>query len=164
MAKEPEGPDGSPWYTDRKFTISLTAFLFILPLSIPREIGFQKYARFGDPTPACAGQQFWSQAVRDPRAAGEPLSSLPLCLQGQKKGTRQGQTRACRGSSRRPSFCVILLCQQLGSQWLFASVGALVPNVLVQEGTDSNPECEGLSWPGPCLSHKAWDFLIIWDC
>ncbi|XP_069409033.1 sodium-coupled neutral amino acid transporter 7 isoform X1 [Ovis canadensis] len=46
MAKEPEGPGGSPWYTDRKFTISLTAFLFILPLSIPREIGFQKYASF----------------------------------------------------------------------------------------------------------------------
>ncbi|XP_007468393.1 PREDICTED: putative sodium-coupled neutral amino acid transporter 7 [Lipotes vexillifer] len=45
MAKEPEGAGGSPWYTDRKFTISLTAFLFILPLSIPREIGFQKYAR-----------------------------------------------------------------------------------------------------------------------
>ncbi|XP_021787740.2 putative sodium-coupled neutral amino acid transporter 7 isoform X3 [Papio anubis] len=44
MAKEPEGASG-PWYTDRKFTISLTAFLFILPLSIPREIGFQKYAR-----------------------------------------------------------------------------------------------------------------------
>lgn len=54
MAKEPEGASGSPWYTDRKFTISLTAFLFILPLSIPREIGFQKYARFGGPTPAQA--------------------------------------------------------------------------------------------------------------
>lgn len=52
MAKEPEGAHGSPWYADRKFTISLTAFLFILPLSIPREIGFQKYARFGGPTPA----------------------------------------------------------------------------------------------------------------
>ncbi|XP_027475719.1 putative sodium-coupled neutral amino acid transporter 7 isoform X2 [Zalophus californianus] len=46
MAKEPEGAGGSLWYTDRKFTISLTAFLFILPLSIPREIGFQKYASF----------------------------------------------------------------------------------------------------------------------
>lgn len=45
MAKEPDGASGSPWYTDRKFTISLTAFLFILPLSIPKEIGFQKYAR-----------------------------------------------------------------------------------------------------------------------
>ncbi|XP_060041426.1 sodium-coupled neutral amino acid transporter 7 isoform X3 [Erinaceus europaeus] len=44
MTKEPEGT--SSWYTDRKFTISLTAFLFILPLSIPREIGFQKYASF----------------------------------------------------------------------------------------------------------------------
>ncbi|XP_017653950.1 putative sodium-coupled neutral amino acid transporter 7 isoform X2 [Nannospalax galili] len=46
MAKEPEGASSGPWYTDRKFTISLTAFLFILPLSIPREIGFQKYASF----------------------------------------------------------------------------------------------------------------------
>lgn len=54
MAKEAEGASGSPWYTDRKFTISLTAFLFILPLSIPREIGFQKYARFGGPNPAWA--------------------------------------------------------------------------------------------------------------
>ncbi|GAB1293521.1 Putative sodium-coupled neutral amino acid transporter 7 [Apodemus speciosus] len=46
MAKEPDGASGGgPWYTDRKFTISLTAFLFILPLSIPKEIGFQKYAR-----------------------------------------------------------------------------------------------------------------------
>uniref|UniRef100_G3PTP3 Sodium-coupled neutral amino acid transporter 7 n=1 Tax=Gasterosteus aculeatus aculeatus TaxID=481459 RepID=G3PTP3_GASAC len=32
------------WYTDRKFTISVTAVLFVLPLSIPKEIGFQKYA------------------------------------------------------------------------------------------------------------------------
>ncbi|POI22476.1 hypothetical protein CIB84_013776, partial [Bambusicola thoracicus] len=29
---------------NRKFTISITAFLLILPLSIPKEIGFQKYA------------------------------------------------------------------------------------------------------------------------
>lgn len=56
MAKEPEGAGVNPWYTDRKFTISLTAFLFILPLSIPREIGFQKYARFGGPTPTWTRQ------------------------------------------------------------------------------------------------------------
>ncbi|XP_069510773.1 sodium-coupled neutral amino acid transporter 7 [Ambystoma mexicanum] len=39
---------GSPWighwYTDRKFTISITAILVVLPLSIPKEISFQKYA------------------------------------------------------------------------------------------------------------------------
>lgn len=34
------------WYTDRKFTIVVTAVLIILPLSIPKEIGFQKYARY----------------------------------------------------------------------------------------------------------------------
>uniref|UniRef100_A0A8C1GBU8 Sodium-coupled neutral amino acid transporter 7 n=1 Tax=Cyprinus carpio TaxID=7962 RepID=A0A8C1GBU8_CYPCA len=34
----------SHWYTDRKFTITLTSVLIILPLSIPKEIGFQKYA------------------------------------------------------------------------------------------------------------------------
>ncbi|KAF7659085.1 hypothetical protein LDENG_00003520 [Lucifuga dentata] len=32
------------WYTDRKFTIAVTAVLVILPLSIPKEISFQKYA------------------------------------------------------------------------------------------------------------------------
>ncbi|XP_020516786.2 sodium-coupled neutral amino acid transporter 7 [Labrus bergylta] len=35
---------GDLWYTDRKFTIVVTAVLIILPLSIPKEIGFQKYA------------------------------------------------------------------------------------------------------------------------
>ncbi|XP_078067296.1 sodium-coupled neutral amino acid transporter 7 isoform X1 [Mustelus asterias] len=34
----------SHWYSDRKFTISVTSILVILPLSIPKEIGFQKYA------------------------------------------------------------------------------------------------------------------------
>ncbi|XP_072236605.1 sodium-coupled neutral amino acid transporter 7 [Leuresthes tenuis] len=39
-----DGPAGGHWYTDRKFTIVVTAVLVILPLSIPKEIGFQKYA------------------------------------------------------------------------------------------------------------------------
>lgn len=45
LVTEPEEAGSSHWYTDRKFTISITAFLLILPLSIPKEIGFQKYAR-----------------------------------------------------------------------------------------------------------------------
>uniref|UniRef100_A0A4W3GNV5 Sodium-coupled neutral amino acid transporter 7 n=1 Tax=Callorhinchus milii TaxID=7868 RepID=A0A4W3GNV5_CALMI len=39
------GDTNSHWYSDRKFTISLTSILLILPLSIPKEIGFQRYAR-----------------------------------------------------------------------------------------------------------------------
>uniref|UniRef100_A0A8C5QCV7 Sodium-coupled neutral amino acid transporter 7 n=1 Tax=Leptobrachium leishanense TaxID=445787 RepID=A0A8C5QCV7_9ANUR len=35
-----------PWYTDRKFTIPVTGLLFILPLSLPKEISVQKYASF----------------------------------------------------------------------------------------------------------------------
>ncbi|KAM9765049.1 sodium-coupled neutral amino acid transporter 7 isoform 1-T2 [Menidia menidia] len=41
---DPDGSTGGFWYTDRKFTIVVTAVLVILPLSIPKEIGFQKYA------------------------------------------------------------------------------------------------------------------------
>ncbi|XP_060693825.1 sodium-coupled neutral amino acid transporter 7 [Hemiscyllium ocellatum] len=42
----PEGDSSvnGHWYNDRKFTISVTSLLVILPLSIPKEIGFQKYA------------------------------------------------------------------------------------------------------------------------
>lgn len=36
--------DNVPWYADRKFTITVTGVLFILPLSLPREISVQKYA------------------------------------------------------------------------------------------------------------------------
>nr|XP_014354445.1 PREDICTED: putative sodium-coupled neutral amino acid transporter 7 [Latimeria chalumnae] len=45
MVYEPKAAVSSHWYTDPKFTISLTSILAILPLSIPKEIGFQKYAR-----------------------------------------------------------------------------------------------------------------------
>ncbi|KAM9366106.1 sodium-coupled neutral amino acid transporter 7 [Symphorus nematophorus] len=44
IAHEPEGTVHEYWYADRKFTIIVTAVLIILPLSIPKEIGFQKYA------------------------------------------------------------------------------------------------------------------------
>lgn len=43
-AADPDGSSTHQWYMDRKFTISVTAVLVILPLSIPKEIGFQKYA------------------------------------------------------------------------------------------------------------------------
>ncbi|XP_034164583.1 sodium-coupled neutral amino acid transporter 7 [Pangasianodon hypophthalmus] len=44
MTHESDGAVSSHWYTDRKFTITVTSVLIILPLSIPKEIGFQKYA------------------------------------------------------------------------------------------------------------------------
>ncbi|XP_057349022.1 putative sodium-coupled neutral amino acid transporter 8 isoform X4 [Manis pentadactyla] len=36
-------PAPQPWYVDQRFTLTLLSALVILPLSIPREIGFQKY-------------------------------------------------------------------------------------------------------------------------
>ncbi|KAK5935224.1 hypothetical protein CgunFtcFv8_020605 [Champsocephalus gunnari] len=44
VVHDKDGSVSSAWYTDRKFTIAVTAVLIILPLSIPKEIGFQKYA------------------------------------------------------------------------------------------------------------------------
>ncbi|KAK2854086.1 hypothetical protein Q5P01_006747 [Channa striata] len=44
VAHDTDGSVSAHWYTDRKFTIAVTAVLVILPLSIPKEIGFQKYA------------------------------------------------------------------------------------------------------------------------
>nr|XP_020465728.1 putative sodium-coupled neutral amino acid transporter 7 [Monopterus albus] len=44
VAHHTDGSVNGYWYTDRKFTITVTAVLVILPLSIPKEIGFQKYA------------------------------------------------------------------------------------------------------------------------
>ncbi|XP_043937228.1 putative sodium-coupled neutral amino acid transporter 7 [Protopterus annectens] len=44
IAHESEGTGSKHWYTDRKFTLCITSIFLILPLSIPKEIGFQKYA------------------------------------------------------------------------------------------------------------------------
>ncbi|XP_055582246.1 putative sodium-coupled neutral amino acid transporter 8 isoform X3 [Falco biarmicus] len=38
-------PPPTPWYTDQRFTLSALCILVIFPLSVPREIGFQKYSR-----------------------------------------------------------------------------------------------------------------------
>lgn len=46
LTHQTDGTVSSYWYTDRKFTIVVTAVLVILPLSIPKEISFQKYARY----------------------------------------------------------------------------------------------------------------------
>uniref|UniRef100_A0A8C0V1A7 Solute carrier family 38 member 8 n=1 Tax=Cyanistes caeruleus TaxID=156563 RepID=A0A8C0V1A7_CYACU len=35
-----------PWYVDQRFTLSALCVLVIFPLSVPREIGFQKYSRY----------------------------------------------------------------------------------------------------------------------
>lgn len=55
MAHEADSAVDSHWYTDRRFTITLTSVLIILPLSIPKEISFQKYARYKLPVslPVC---------------------------------------------------------------------------------------------------------------
>lgn len=50
-------PQLPPWYVDQRFTLSALCVLVIFPLSVPREIGFQKYSRYhlgypcGGPSP-----------------------------------------------------------------------------------------------------------------
>lgn len=44
-------PAPQPWYTDERFTLTLLCALVILPLSTPREIGFQKHTRYRLQTP-----------------------------------------------------------------------------------------------------------------
>lgn len=39
-------PALQPWYADQRFTLTLLSMLVILPLSAPREIGFQKVTRY----------------------------------------------------------------------------------------------------------------------
>uniref|UniRef100_A0A8D0F8W6 Solute carrier family 38 member 8 n=1 Tax=Strix occidentalis caurina TaxID=311401 RepID=A0A8D0F8W6_STROC len=38
-------PPPPPWYVDQRFTLSALCIFVIFPLSVPREIGFQKYSR-----------------------------------------------------------------------------------------------------------------------
>ncbi|XP_007528420.2 putative sodium-coupled neutral amino acid transporter 8 [Erinaceus europaeus] len=42
-----------PWYTDQRFTLTLLSVLVILPLSSPREIGFQKHTSLLGTLAAC---------------------------------------------------------------------------------------------------------------
>ncbi|XP_007937324.1 putative sodium-coupled neutral amino acid transporter 8 [Orycteropus afer afer] len=42
-----------PWYVDQHFTLTLLSILVILPLSAPREIGFQKYTSILGTLAAC---------------------------------------------------------------------------------------------------------------
>uniref|UniRef100_A0A8C3VSF8 Solute carrier family 38 member 8 n=1 Tax=Catagonus wagneri TaxID=51154 RepID=A0A8C3VSF8_9CETA len=46
---------GAPpaWYTDQRFTLTLLSLLLVLPLSAPREIGFQKYTSILGTLAAC---------------------------------------------------------------------------------------------------------------
>ncbi|NXE80636.1 AVT2 protein, partial [Cochlearius cochlearius] len=46
-------PPPPPWYADQRFTLSALCVLVIFPLSIPREIGFQKYSSILGTLAAC---------------------------------------------------------------------------------------------------------------
>ncbi|KAJ8785881.1 hypothetical protein J1605_006841 [Eschrichtius robustus] len=46
-------PAPQPWYADQHFTLTLLSMLVILPLSAPREIGFQKYTSVLGTLAAC---------------------------------------------------------------------------------------------------------------
>ncbi|KAM6250801.1 solute carrier family 38 member 8 [Spheniscus humboldti] len=48
-----EGPPPPPWYADQRFTLSALCVLVIFPLSVPREIGFQKYSSILGTLAAC---------------------------------------------------------------------------------------------------------------
>ncbi|KAF1667390.1 Vacuolar amino acid transporter 2, partial [Aptenodytes patagonicus] len=47
------GPPPPPWYADQRFTLSALCILVIFPLSVPREIGFQKYSSILGTLAAC---------------------------------------------------------------------------------------------------------------
>ncbi|NWR64107.1 AVT2 protein, partial [Bucorvus abyssinicus] len=46
-------PPLHPWYADQRFTLSALCVLVIFPLSVPREIGFQKYSSILGTLAAC---------------------------------------------------------------------------------------------------------------
>ncbi|XP_075017139.1 solute carrier family 38 member 8 [Calonectris borealis] len=46
-------PPPPPWYADQRFTLSALCVLVIFPLSVPREIGFQKYSSILGTLAAC---------------------------------------------------------------------------------------------------------------
>ncbi|XP_062442396.1 solute carrier family 38 member 8 isoform X1 [Rhea pennata] len=48
-----EGPLLQHWYTDQRFTLSALCVLVIFPLSVPKEIGFQKYSSILGTLAAC---------------------------------------------------------------------------------------------------------------
>ncbi|XP_040501974.1 putative sodium-coupled neutral amino acid transporter 8 [Gallus gallus] len=74
--------EGSPWYVDQRFTLPALCALVIFPLSVPREIGFQKYSSILGTLAACylmlvivlkyhlqGGSLGLLQATRPPRAS-----------------------------------------------------------------------------------------------
>ncbi|XP_057349021.1 putative sodium-coupled neutral amino acid transporter 8 isoform X3 [Manis pentadactyla] len=75
-------PAPQPWYVDQRFTLTLLSALVILPLSIPREIGFQKYTSILGTLAACylalvIAVQYYLRPpglISEPRSAPGPSS------------------------------------------------------------------------------------------
>lgn len=63
------------WYTDQRFSLFIVCLVIILPLSIPKEIGIQKYTRY-----AALGPSLW-------RTCGSYMVSLLSLLKRSVLGT-----------------------------------------------------------------------------
>lgn len=72
-----------PWYVDQRFTLTLLSMVVILPLSAPREIGFQKFTRYVAADAPWLGSGFdWAPATGGVRCGGfcPPLRGRLLTL------------------------------------------------------------------------------------
>ncbi|KAM6064190.1 LOW QUALITY PROTEIN: solute carrier family 38 member 8 [Theristicus caerulescens] len=80
-------PSPPPWYADQRFTLSALCILVIFPLSVPREIGFQKYSSILGTLAACYLTLVIVPEI--PPAGREPgLTQAPPALQGLLLGVR----------------------------------------------------------------------------
>uniref|UniRef100_A0A8C5JLK1 Solute carrier family 38 member 8 n=1 Tax=Junco hyemalis TaxID=40217 RepID=A0A8C5JLK1_JUNHY len=70
-------PQLPPWYVDQRFTLSALCVLVIFPLSVPREIGFQKYSRF--PQGAIQAAQFMAWFLLHESLMPFVLCFLSIC-------------------------------------------------------------------------------------
>ncbi|KAI4534089.1 hypothetical protein MG293_014949 [Ovis ammon polii] len=141
-------PAPQPWYTDQRFTLTLLCALVILPLSTPREIGFQKYTSILGTLAACylalvIMAQYYlrpQDLAREPRLASRALARLMkffrcLMLWSSAKALFLVQNHSAAASDDRcHEAAVSIYCsmrhQSLG-HWALVSVLSLLACCLV---------------------------------
>uniref|UniRef100_A0A8V5GU21 Uncharacterized protein n=1 Tax=Melopsittacus undulatus TaxID=13146 RepID=A0A8V5GU21_MELUD len=81
-----------PWYADQRFTLSALCVFVIFPLSVPKEIGFQKYSRY---------QLGYPHGVATPRASSwiSIFSVIPTICFGFQVGHPGTTVPCCWGSA-----------------------------------------------------------------
>lgn len=144
----PGGPQ--PWFAAQRFTLPLLCALVILPLSLPREIAFQKYTRYRAADRAAGQSHHWRPIFERWCEEEVGASGQNLLFGEEKEKSCQQQDPMGESVTVTPCFVVWLLAALVQTERDAQASSSLLPRGFQLKGSMAPVRSQGCPPVPPC--------------